>query len=81
MPLQLPREGIPQRKLTPKRKEMAATWRKKSRKAKIQDERFVMKKATERAGNCKLQKKKDKFHMCHSFPWIKFHFLVEEKDQ
>ena len=81
MPLQLTREGIPQCKLMANRNEMVATWR-KYRIAKIQDEKFVMKKATERASNfASYQKKKDKFYTHHSFPWIKFHSLVEENDQ
>lgn len=54
MALQLPTAGIPQCELISKRNEMADTWRKKYRKAKLEDEKFVMKKATERIGNCKL---------------------------
>ena len=66
------------------RNEIVATWRKKYRRAKIQDEKFVMKKAIKKAGNFasyqKKKKKKDKFYMHHSFPWIKLHSLVEEND-
>ena len=40
------------------RSEMVATWRKKYRRAKIQDEKSVMKRASERAGNFASYKKK-----------------------
>lgn len=57
----IPREGIPQCKLMANRNEMVATWRKKYRRAKIQDEKFVMKKAIKKAGNfASYQKKKKK---------------------
>ena len=79
MPLQLPREGIPQCKLMANRSEMEERnteelkYRMKSLWWKGPVRRQVILQVTKR--------KKDQFYMHHLFPWIKFHSLVEENDQ